>query len=116
MPRTSTPAPVGLVDDGLELRGVGELDGGEQADAGSNVGDRWVIGQRRNRIGENRLEVAHTLDESLALDHLEVCEPHRAGRGVAGVGVAVPEHVLRAGRPENGSATRRDAITPPSGM
>ena len=69
--RTSTPAsraPRQLRD----RAGVGlerlrrELDGGEQAEPGADLGDRGVLGERRERVGERALELARALEQAVA--------------------------------------------------
>ena len=75
-----------------------ELDGGGEA-ARAHLGDHrmpheaLLVGLR-----EHRLELAHALDQALALDDREVREPGRRSARVAAVGVAVAEHLARRPR------------------
>jgi ABC-type thiamine transport system ATPase subunit len=112
--RGQDAAPVGGVDHRLELGRIGELDGGEQLQAGADVGGRRVVGERGEGVGQNRFGVAYPLDEPLALDHADIGQSDGAGGGMAGVGESVAAHVLRP-RPPERLGTRCEAITPPSG-
>src|SRR4029077_1643030 len=92
-------ALVGRVDDALQLPRVSNLDRAEEADAGPDVCDRGMVRERTEGVREHRLELLHALDESFALDHVEVGEPDRAGRRMARVREAVAGDVLCSPRP-----------------
>ena len=75
--------------------------------------DARQLRERRERRGEHRLGVAHALEQALALEDVEVRERRDAGGRVARVRAAVEER--RRALAQNGSRTRPDAITAPSG-
>ena len=91
-----------------------ELDGGEQAEPGTDLGHGGVVGQRRERVRERPLELAPARDEVLAVVDVE----HGQGGGAAGSdgrrtwrrGGARAARALEERRGD-----RADAITPPSG-
>ena len=98
--RTSTPAsraPCGHARRAPALldRLGRERDRAQQAEAGTHLRHRRVLGQRRQRVAQRAFELAPALDQPVALVDVQDGHRHRAARRVAGVGRAVAQH--RAG-------------------
>ena len=101
-PRSSVSAATRSADFAVEL------DGREQTNR-PHLAHEVVTLERPQRCVQHRLQVAHPLDETLGLEHVDVRERDRARGGMARVRVAVAQELRSALPPERlGDAAARD--------
>ena len=101
---------------GLPLANLcAELDGGHRPHAAADLGHELVVRKRGERVKQRPLLLPPALKQAVALEHRDVRDRSGTARGVPGIGHAVPEDRRRPGSRQNGSATRSEIMTPPSG-